>query len=73
MLVGPWSDLLRLEWRLLKRSYAVQIPAFSFRLLVPHIRVLHSFREFRGSGCCLRTLQNYAKREAWDLHSHLCQ
>ena len=47
----------------LKRSYAVPTPGLSFRLLVPRIPVLRSFRQLRGSRSCLRTLQNYVKRE----------
>jgi hypothetical protein len=43
----------------LKRSYAVPTPGLSFRLLVPRIPVLRSFRQLRGSRSCLRTLQNY--------------
>jgi len=50
----------------------VPIRGFSFRLLVQHIPVLDSVRQLRGSGSCLRTLQNYAKRKTWARHSSPC-
>jgi len=55
---------------LTRRSYVVPIPGFSFRLLVPHIPVLHSLRQLRGSGSPAFTRCRTTRKEKPGLYTH---